>query len=260
MKVITDNAIQELTASSENSHYPITNLLDIYPKRKWQAGFPYVTSATITTTVAGFCNSLALVGIVADNVTVAITNPNEAIWEVGTSWETGTGWESIPPDMRIDLTLVTMPGRDDSLWVDFDEFSTTAEITITLSKEATTAEPLAAGVLYIGTKDEFVDPDYGLVKGNKDFSIELELSNGTFYYDKREVVRTISGSIVEDHFTIHKFLAISEVYGKAPLMWHVVDKFSGDEWIMYARFVSLPSAAFDNPSEGTLQFKLQEVL
>lgn len=258
MKVITDNKITAVVASSENSNFLVGNLLDEHPKRKWYASSISVTSATLTISIKGTCDALALVGIVADSATVTISNPNEANWETGTGWETDTAWESISADMNIDIDWVDNAGDESALWVDFDEFSSVANIVITLFAE--TGYVIGAGVLYVGQKELFRNPRYGVSKGLVDFSIIEELSNGSTYYKQRDIVRTISGSLFTEHDDLYSYLNIAQTYGKTALMWSFIDDADNTEWILYARYSVMPTATFTAPSHGETFFELQEVL
>lgn len=260
MKVIATNTVTSVSATSENSNFPVDNLLDTHPQRVWKAADASVSSATVSVSVSGKSESLAMFNITADAAVISISDPNACQWESWISWESGTAWASIPPDMEIRKTWID-GGESKSLWVDFDQFGGIADINITLLADGLSAETIQAGVVYAGESQSFNNPKYGLQEGLVDYSTAIELSNGSFYYDKGNIVRTFSGTLLlprdNDFYTF--MLSTARANGGAPMAWNIVDNM-GDKWAVYARFSSMPTGSHAHYGYSQVSFGFIEVI
>jgi len=65
MKIILNNSIVSVTASSADAGHPASNLLNDSPKKKWLAASSSVTMASLSVIVSGVTGGLGVVGIIA---------------------------------------------------------------------------------------------------------------------------------------------------------------------------------------------------
>ena len=258
MKILENNAIQSITASSEDPAYPASNLLDSHPKKKWKAADGAVSFAQLDVQVNDVTGGLGMVGIVADAAAVSIEDPSGVTWDAATvtwdniEWDAGSG--------RIDLEMEFEQGDDfATLWVDFEEFDSPVTITVSLYKNTGTLDTIAAGVAVCGRVHVEPSVNLPLNEGLQDYSIERQLANGSWYYRQRNIVRTFSGAIRvrrEDFWTLMRGLA--RKYGKRPMMYKISD--TSGEWILYARFEALLSGVHDEYEWSLINFQLLEVV
>ena len=260
MKVIKNNAIRGVSATSENPEYPAANLLDEHPKRWWRVADASVSSVTLTVEVTGRTGGLGLVGIAAESVVVDISDPNGLTWE-NVIWE-NVEWQDVPGDLHIDQALSGDPGSA-ALWVSFDQFDSSVEISITLYKDALADMILGAGCLVVGEMTDLPGLQYGLGETLRDYSLARDLANGAKYYRKRDIVRVFSGSVLAARkpYFYALLLDIARVYGQRPLMWNLVDvdSWSGDA-VLYGRLAAMPDGSHDYPNHSRLNFEIEEVL
>jgi len=254
MKVIALNKISSLTVDSENALFPIENVLDAYPTRLFKADGDY--QATLTCVVSAGTNAIAVYGTNAQGASVTITDPNAIEWHSESEWDSESDWAYAEPSATIEID---QSGDAYSLWGDFDYINSPMNIELVLSTSSSLV--LEVGVLRIGEAKTFKNPKYGLQEGLVDYSILKELSNGAFYYKKRNIVRTFSGQIFEDRDDdFYTFMAdIARTYGKAPMAWRLTDEDSMN-WVVFARFSDIPIGMHDAPDYSTINFSLIEVL
>lgn len=289
MKIIRKNEILSLTSTSSAASNPVTNLLSYQPKVKWTAASASVTSATITATVEGTTGGLGLVGVVADAVVVQITDPTGIVWE-NLSWWGDTGEGTIlDPDTDLDPDTALIPaGVEDgsvewypsqapdlvreynwgetgedfrNLWVSFEQFSGSVNITIELRKDATTPKTLAAGVLMIGDPIDVPGVQYPLEETLLDYSIEDTLLNGAQFYKRRDIVRVFSGTAVfERKKYFQEFMRdIVRLYGRTPMMVSLLDTQTNTDFVFYGRLSAMPTASHFSYDYSSLNFQFIEV-
>ena len=257
MKVIKNNAIQNITASSEDVAYPVTNLLDSHPKKKWKAADSLVSSVILNLTVSGTTGGLGMVGIVADAAAIHIEDPSGITWNDTVTWG-NTTWNE---GAGVAEDFVEFSQGDDyaTLWAEFEELKNSASITITLYKNSSNLGTIAAGVLVCGALTEFPNVLRPLNEGLKDYSIVRQLANGAEYYRRRDIVRTFSGSLrvmTADFWGMLR--GVARTYGRIPLMYRVVA--TTGEWVLYAKLSSMPSGVHDLYNMSLINFQLEEVL
>jgi hypothetical protein len=116
---------------------------------------------------------------------------------------------------------------------------------------------IQAGVMYKTSRDVSI----GLNEGQKDYSIEKEMSNGSFYYKMRDIVRVFTGSVLLDREPdFYEFMySIFKKKGKAPLFWQITN-LESERWFVYARAVELPTGSHTDHHRSTVNFQLIEVL
>lgn len=258
MKMICENNIASVSASSENASFPATNLLNEHPKSKFKAASGAVSAVVITASISGGASALGMVGIAAEAATVSITDPNAVAWEGGTAWEAGTAWSATVPDMNIEAQWVE--ATENTLWVDFSSFFENADVKVTLHKDALADTILSAGVLVCGDVIEIDNPGYGFEVGQYDYSIFDELSNGSFWYKKRDVVKTVAGNVLVPLAEYRQLLTSIRSVGKAATMWNVLDDYTGGELVIFGRLVEMPRYSMVSTSHARLTLSIIEVL
>lgn len=258
MRIIKTNTIESISVTSADALYPVSNLLNNSPKKKWKAASSSVTSATLTIYTLAGASSLALVGIVADSAQVTISGPNGIIWQ-NVTWQ-NVVWDSTPPSISFDYAWYNQGADFAALWVDFPQFTTAVQIDIILQKQVTNHNTLAAGVIVVGDPYKFPNPNYGMTEGLEDYSITRVLSNGAVYYKQRDIVRTFSGGFIIPRADVYRFTKdIGRFYGSTPMMVKLVDSF-GEEMVVYARLAQMPSISHSYPNECEVSFNFVEVL
>lgn len=88
MRHILGNKVVSVTASSENSNYPATNLLDSHPKRQWRAASG-IYRADLALSLPYGCTDVMVAGTNAAQATVSVADPNETTWADGYEWGGG---------------------------------------------------------------------------------------------------------------------------------------------------------------------------
>ena len=257
MKVIKNNAIKSITASSENTAYPVANLLNSHPKKKWKVADSSISSVILNLTVSGTTGGLGMVGIVADAAAIHIEDPSGIVWDTSVTWG-NTVWHK---GAGVVEDFVEFSQGDDyaTLWAEFEELKNSASITITLYKNSQNLDTIAAGVLVCGELTEFPNVLRPLNEGLKDHSVVRELANGSEYYRRRDIVRTFSGSLrvmTADFWNMLR--GVARAYGRVPLMYRVVA--STGEWVLYAKLSSMPAGVHDLYDSSLINFQLEEVL
>lgn len=257
MKIIVNRAVDSVVATSSNSNYTAENLLDEHPKRKWMAADASVTEATLTATAHGRTGGFALVGVVADHVDIHISDPSGITWQ-NVDWQ-NVIWATSLPGISATEEFIHNDSYS-ALWVEFTQFDAPVTIVIDLSKAATNKNVLAAGVLVVGQFYEIPGVEKPLVEGLRDYSILRELANGATYYKKRDIVRTFSGTILNERVpNFWVFMRdICRVNGARPMMWKLSEM--EGEFLVYGRLESMPDGSHDEEDLSRQNFELIEVL
>jgi len=122
--------------------------------------------------------------------------------------------------------------------------------------------PVISGIVKIGESFKFNrDTQKGLKEGLIDYSISKQLSNGAYYYKKRDVVRTFSGTLFlkrdrEFYMFMHQ---VFRDIGSEPIFWRITDLENAD-WLVYARAEKMPSGTHAYADNSTVNYTLTEVL
>jgi hypothetical protein len=254
MKVILENKISSVSASSEDASYPASYVLNDSPKRVWKGDS--VDTATLTCSTSGAIDTLAIFNTNAQSVSITISDPNEFQWEATELEWTEITW--IAATTAVEFEIETQ-ANNSAIWATFDEIIAAVDVAITLS--TATGTVIQAGVVVIGEGTEFKNPQYGLSQGLVDYSIAEQLQNGAHYYKQRDIVRSFDAQIVlardNDFYTFMHSLA--REHGLGPKAWRLTDKDSF-EWVVYARFGDMPSGSHSYPSHSPISFSLIEVI
>ena len=258
MKIINQNLVSGVTATSANTAYPAVNLLNSSPKKKWQVLDSTVMSATLSVDMAGTTGGLGMVGIVADSAAVTVYSPTGIDWQ-NVDWH-DVDWIVGEADMEVTSEWVDQPNGTAALWVEFPQFVGSVAIRIELTKTTGSPKIIGAGVLVVGEMMSFPDPAPGISEGLVDYSTSRQLSNGSFYYRDRDRVRTFSMDLPVERNDFYRMVRdIARLYGLAPMMFLLVDS-GGNDWVVYGRFSAMPSGTHINRRRSTIQIGIIEVL
>lgn len=256
MKVIIDNVLNSVSASSAHASYPASNVTDDRPKLVWRANG--VDTATLTCSNLGAFDTVAVFNTNAESVGAVISDPNELTFD-GVTWD-GITWYQAEAIIYGDLIE---GGTSNVLWFELDE-TVTDTVNVELTLSAATGASVEAGVVVMGVQTEFSGPRYGLSQGVIDYSISREASNGSEYYKERDRVRTFSGEFLasrtgvdSEFYTFMNNLARD--VGRIPLAWKLVDD-GNNEWIVYARLTDMPEGSHAYPNHAPISFSIKEVL
>jgi len=257
VKVIRNNAIDTVTASSESATYPASNLLDQHPKKKWQAADASVDSATLTITAKGKTGGLGMVGIVADHAAISVNDPSGIIWS-NVDWS-NVEWDQGISKLDTKVEFTSFDGQA-TLWVEFAEFSGSVTIEVTLYKDAGKPEILSAGVAVVGEYIDFPGLQRPLEEGLHDYSIERLLANGSYFYKQRDIVRTFSGTVIlkRDDWFWRAMRDVARRSGKTPMMFQMTD--IPGQWTLYGRLQAMPRGRHAYPTHSAIDFQIIEVL
>ena len=148
----------------------------------------------------------------------------------------------------------------DSIWYDYTILSETHRIAVTIDSNDVTVDA-QIGVTQAGFNSSFSNPDYGLTEGLQDYSIVKETNNGSFYFRKRDVVRTFQGqiSVTRDREFYNFMTNIIRAVGPAPLAYKMTD-LSNFDWTVFAMCKTMPKGVHEYYAHSTVSFDLTEVI
>lgn len=252
MKIILENLINSVTASSENSSYPDDNVLDSHPKRVWKGNS--VDTASLVCDVSSGANAIAIFNTNAETISVDIADPNEIEWQ-SLEWDNAE-WQTFEAGSTVEIET---QGNTTAAWGTLDLTTYASEITITLS--TATGTVIEAGIVIIGYAHEYKNPQYGFNQGLVDYSVSATLANGAFYYNQLDIVRSFSGTIIPDRdVEFYSFMNdFVRTHGKQPKAMRLTDNDSF-EWVCYARLADMPQGQHLYPTHSPVSFNLIEVI
>lgn len=167
MEIIWPEYQSSATATSENSEYPVSNLMDNRPNKQWRS---IGTSATVTVAVdAGVNNAVGVYGIEADQVIVTVKNAAET-----TTIKTET------------FTIAR-----NRLWMAFTEQTIALHILLQFSVSSGVCR---AGVVKVGNAVSFPNPKWEMDRQYKDTSILHEMASGGLRIHQRAKPRVLAPS------------------------------------------------------------------
>jgi len=250
------NTISEVTIDYVDSAFPLENAFDLHPKRVCKS-LSGIYLVNITAKLAIGCNSLFIFNTNATGAFIKIEGDGTIEWLEGNEWFTGNEWYEVY-STSINGEMI-WANDTASLMMTFPALECTEQITITLS--SSTGGPISFGILWAGTLVYSHNPAYGLTEGQVDYSIKKELSNGSYYYKKRDIVRTFSGSFYETDIDIADdfLLGISRDYGRQSMPW-LVTNLDNSRWAVFGHLDDLMQATYESYGYEILKFKLIEVL
>jgi len=252
------NTLDTITTTSENSAYPVENLLDAHPKKLYKASSG-VNSITLTTTLLVGTNCLFLFNTNAESITINAEDFAYGEWFSGNTWFSENEWW---PRSSVSIpTAVVTSGERNAVGLQFTPLIDNKEAVITLVAPA--GEAVEVGILWAGVLISANNPSWGLKESQKDYSILKELSNGATYYKKRDIVRTFSGTIFEHKQTSYNWLDkmlldVSKTYGAKSMPWFITDM-ANSRWTIFGRLSSPMSGEFQGYTLSNLTFNIIEV-
>ena len=261
MKVIYPNNAESITSTSEHANYPDDNLLDEHPKKVWKAND--VVSASVSIIVVGGGDGFAVFNTNALSVAIIISGVLNFSWDTDWSWDTGWSWAS-SSDIETDIETFVTIDQDDYgvLWVEHEYIASPYTVALTFDSETT--ETVYAGLFVGGTINNYPGPLFGVDENLVDYSITRELSNGSTYFRKRDVVRNFGvNSVLEDSATEYYSLlrGILQKIGPQPVAWRIVygENNTNENWIVYGQG-KVAKGRHLYPIHNHLSFQILEVL
>lgn len=286
MRHLKENKIVDISAASEDASFLIANVLDEHPKKVWKAASGTHTTI-LTIDVSEEISDIAIFGTNATAATVKLSDPNEISWGDSDLWGgdgtettllvdgsnqivdgtsdlvdgTATGVQDVWANTQITTPPVTKYQRSNSeaLWLQLGEtVYRQSEIELSLASAKNTT--LYAGVIHIDLAETYGgrNPKYGARQAPVDTSVSRELSNGSFYYKKRDVYRVFDVDVTMLRSDASDLIKFFEDYGQAPTAWRLTDLDSQD-WVVYGRMQE-PSESHDTPTRNNVNFRIAEVL
>lgn len=257
MAALWVNLLTNLAADSENPEYPVGNVLDQHPKKVWKSGV--AGSSTISFDIAQGSNCLTIFGTNASKIAIKFFDPNAIAWEESVAWEPSVAWEkSIEEDAYV-FDLVQQ-GNTYAIWLDFKALP--VHLKGTISFIAPGNEPVHVGVLLGGVrKDVGVNPLKGLTEGLVSYSSKIQLTNGAWWAEKRDIVRKFSGTIfIEREPVFYDFMyRIARELEPFPAAWKVTD-INLHNWIVYGMLEDMPTGTHEHFQYSTINFNILEVI
>jgi len=237
MKILFKNIIETVSATNENDNFPVENIRDIHSKKRFKSTS---ISSTITLTMGGGSNALALYNVQADSIVL-----------------------SGAVSKTIDLT------RDDgygeytapSVFIEYPEESTVHTIYATLS--TTTSDIVTCGIAYGGKAYTFKNPDWGLGNKSISHSIIYDLDNGFEYIFQRNLSETPSFSFrTSDRAEYWNLLRLLKTTYPHPIVLKIDELEESEQHnaIWYARLTSEPSGTLSSFNDYSISFELKEFL
>ena len=254
MKILANQKITGVTATSADSSYPAVNVIDEHPKKLWKAASD-VNSATLTFEISGGTGGLAIFNTNATSISASVTDPNYLQWETGVAWETGTTFSAVDAVLTETSSLDGVSG---AAW--FEWTHSMIPVTATLTLTAGSNDTVQAGVAVSDELYTYACPQMGIKEGLHSYSIVRELQNGAFYRKQRDSVRTFSFNIIDSRTDFYEYMyTVARELGYKPAAWQLADM-DGFWWVVYARFTKMPSGSHNMPNHSTINTSLIEVL
>jgi hypothetical protein len=251
MKVIYPEKQSSVSAATQDSNFPGSNMLDNYPKKVWKAT-GYNSAVTIITKPGA--NAIGFAGTNA--VSIALTVKN--------SGGTGVIESKVSYDLKgidnyyklITDTYISFP----SFWIDYTYRETTHYLVVEFESIGSSVS-VHNGVIRAGIARTFYEPDYSLQEGMNDYSIIKELNNGAYYIRKRDIVKTFTGTVElyrdGDFYVFMRDIILQN--GPNPLMWRITD-YDSNNWTVFGRVDKMPTGAHKLKDYSEINFSIVEVL
>ena len=118
------------------------------------------------------------------------------------------------------------------------------------------------GLFRAGYIENFPNPQVGLSRSYKDFSIRKSLVNGGHQYSNRNIAKIYSGSLVLDRDRVRRFLTFAEIQRAKPFPVEVITNMESETpTVFYGFFNNSPSESL-NQRTGVIRdvnFSIQQV-
>jgi hypothetical protein len=231
-----DNIIETASATNEDANFPAQNVLEIHSKKRFKAT---THSSTVTLTMGGGSNALALYNIQADSITL-------------------TG------DINDSLSLVHNDGYGEykamAAFFAYSEIATTHTINVELTAAS---NDIALGIAFGGKAFGFTNPQWGLGNGSKSHSIIYDLDNGFEYIFKRNLSEMPTFSFqISSRTEYWNLLRLLKARYPNPIICKADDMETAEEHnlIWYGRLDSEPKGTLSTFGSYNVSFGLKEFL
>lgn len=257
-EVIIENVIEnaDITVDDEDTVYTKDYMVDNYPKRPWKATDILGGAATITIDMPSGCDAIALFNIEATEVIFTMKdnlgNPIDG--------PTTYGIDALTSYYGMTVGILDNQIKRATLWIDYTYQSNVH--TITLAIKNSTGSVAAVGIMRGGLNTNLpYNPRIGLKEGLIDYSLKKSNANGSAYYQKKDIIRTFSGSsLMGRNKMFYKVMAqIAQTKGEEPLAWKITD-LGENQWNVFAGFKGMPSGGHDFTNYTNLSWNLVEAL
>lgn len=254
MKFIVENKITYIEASSEQENFPSSNMINLSLKKKWKS--EKKNTYEIKLGVPPNAEAIAIFGVnnIGSMTGEAVTAANYTFYDGVTGYDGVSLYQSniIASDINWDFTV------DDKK---FQKISTIDGYELVLTLTDTNYPEvgiITSGYIYENTAS---NPSPGMSHRLVDYSVIKELSSGSFYIKKRDIVEAYSGQIIfnKDNWLSFKD-SIKNYIGLNPTAWWIMDKDEDDEFITFARLESMPTGSRISPDLIIVNFSLIEAL
>ena len=232
MKVIYPNKINSISATKEDSDYPVSNLYDTHTTNIWKAAT--AATATLILQVTADSNAIALFRTNAISAELTFERGSNVIWEGGTRWGDNTQWDQ----SHVFGSLGTYSPDYVSQWIDYTSIASATDITISLS--ANVGETLEVGAVRAGHAYTFNDFRYGLGEDRRSTSVIKNLAYGhTYIKNEAQNIRELAGGLDvtrdSDFYTLLHTIAMQS--GAEPLAWRLVTSLRNQDWVILAYII-----------------------
>jgi len=256
-EVIINNVIEnsDIAVSEEDSVYTKDYMVNNYPKLPWKGTNILGNAATITVSMPSTCNAIALFNIEAIEIVFTLYDDTMTLVET-------TTYDIDALTSYADMTIGTLNNvmQRVTLWIDYTYQYTTHTITLAI-KNASGYVP-SVGILRGGLSYNLqFNPMSGLQEGLIDYSLKKTNANGSSYYQKKDIIRTFSGStLVNRNEEFYKIMSqIAQEKGEEPLAWKI-SNLGQNQWEVFGKLDGLPSGSHDLVSHSTLSWRITEAL
>lgn len=155
--------------------------------------------------------------------------------------------------------LETTAQTYDQFWQEYTEQTAAHKATIKLT--AATGETVEAGIFKAGDMLTIANPQYGVDKKPKSFSIKKELRNGALYTKAGEVIKEISYSMIVTHAQAEDVYDLFKAIDPSPFAMLIADSVSDDNlWAFFGAFNGEPSISFSYPQHADVSVSFLEAV
>lgn len=260
MKIIYNNEIQTISASSSQNTYPVANAIDDNIGKVWKSvqatgGPSPVTMSFDVPVVAGSTIVLAMLGI-----------KNAPTVSISAHYSIVTGYGTNPPSYA-DKTFV-LSGIDangvqtkiyDRLWAEYAAPSSgTLSFLVTLSGLSL----YEIAEIVSGRAISLPDPQYGASQTREDNSIKQKLAGGGYHVHDASKPRKFNLSwIMERQAQFDDLDALYNERGSRPLAMLISENMPDTvQWCGYFHMIDPPTATHDLPYHSTVNLSLLEAI
>lgn len=241
------NRATSVTASSENTNYPDSNLILGRVSKVWRSltGSAPIANVTLTVDVpSGVNNAIGIFGLNADSVVVDVKDVAET-----TTYFTET----------FDLTPSSPARRYDRVWKEWTSNGNALHVVITITATST-ATYHECGEIVVGETVTIPDPMYGLAQGRESMQIVQQLAGGGYYIHDGAMPRVFDLNWIMDRST--EFNDLDQIYsvmGQKPIAMLLSDRLNSDmEWCGYFHMLTAPKASHVAYDKSTIPLSIRE--